>query len=139
MRILILLTLAISCSSFYEREKDNSSDTHATKKVTFHQMGLNFEKQEKIMNDDNAEQLNLLAQKIISTSQPVKQIIIFSNPHNEKLPPKMELINYDRAMNAKRFLEKDLHSQSKIKIEEDKSSPFPYKKEADILILVEYM
>lgn len=139
MRILLTFIFFFSCSSLYQLDPHNSEDTHATKKISFHQMGINFKGEEKNIGVKTADHLNELSQKIISTSQPVKIITIFANPENKDLTPKMELINFDRAENIKRYLEQDLHTQSAIVIEVNENSPLAYKKEADILILVEYL
>jgi len=129
----------VSCTSFVELDEKNNEDTHSTQKISYHQMGIEFSGKGKRLDERNKEQLNQLAQRIISTSQPIKEITIFSNPETKKLNPKDQLINYDRAQNVKRFLEKDLHTQGKIRIDEDIGSPHQYKKDADILILVEYL
>ena len=139
MQRVFLLSLLISCSSLVKLDESNSSDTHSSTPIAYHQMGLEFTGKNKRLGEVNEKKLNSLSQKAISTSQPIKKIQIFSNPHKEKLPPKEELINYDRAVSAKRFLERDLHSQSKIEIQNKKESPYKYDQEADILILIEYM
>lgn len=139
MQSVFLFLFLLSCTSFVELDEKNNEDTHSSKKISYHQMGLEFSGVEKRLDDRNKEQLNQLAQRIISTSQPIKEITIFSNPETKKLTPKDQLINYDRAQNVKRFLEKDLHTQGKVRIDEDINSPYQYKKHADILILIEYL
>lgn len=139
MQMLLLLYFLIGCSSFVELDERNVEDTHNSQKISYHQLGLKFKGNEKKLSDQNEAQLNQLAQRIIQTSQPIKEITIFSNPDKKKLTPKKELINYDRAQNTKRFLEKDLHTHAEIQVKEKKSSPHQYKKDADILILIEYM
>ncbi len=138
MYILLLFNLFLGCS-FVKLDERNNEDTHASKKISFHQMGLDFNQQEKRLNEENQKKLNKLSQKIVSTSQPIKKITIYSNPYQQTFRPKERLINYDRAVNTKRFLEKDLHTQSKIEIKEKESPAYEYKKDSDILILVEYL
>ncbi|HLT22960.1 MAG TPA: hypothetical protein VKZ84_05940 [Bacteriovoracaceae bacterium] len=139
MHNLLIFSLLLSCSSLVKLDERNNEDTHASKKISFHQMGLEFNQQEKRLNEENQDKLNKLSQKIISTSQPIKKITIYSNPHQQTFRPKEKLTNYDRAVNTKRFLEKDLHTQSKIEIKEEEGSAYKYKKDSDILILVEYL
>lgn len=139
MQISFIFVLLLGCTSISSLDPSNNEDTHSTKKISFHQMGLKFSGDVKQINDKQADHLNVLSRKIISTSQPIKKITIFANPDNKDLSPKMELINYDRAESIKRYLERDLHTQGAIEIVEDENSPYQYKKKADILILVEYL
>lgn len=136
----LLLFLLLSCSSFLDLNESNNEDKHISKKVTRHQMSLNFDSQRPQLGVSNEEKLNKLSEKIIGTGQEIKKITIFSNPNDLKLSPKEALINFDRASNVKRFLERDLHSKEVIEIITKENSPLSHNKNnTDILILVEYL
>lgn len=137
---ILLIMLLLSCSSPFKQENNKNEEIAQSRRISFQQMSLKFEQQQQRLSKKNEELLNELAQKIQGTSQQIEKITIFSNPHHLDLTPKELLLNYDRANNTRRFLQKDLHSSEKIKIsEEEKVTLIDPQKDSDIIILIEYL